>query len=98
MYSSQENATIVQKHSCFHSALSSGVLKRKTPLLRFQPGLQKSFDCVGIPLVDAKGLLDDAVFVHQVDDGVSPPRILDVETGKLLGHVALGKRLDLGIP
>lgn len=60
--------------------------------LLLQSGLQEGYNGIGIPLLDAKRLLDVVVFVHQFNDWVCTTHVLDVQTRKLKGLVALHKR------
>jgi len=71
----------------FHS-----ILGRQQAALLSETGLQKGFDCVGIPLLDSKRLLDNAVFIHQFDDGIRTTHVPDAKTRKLVWLVTLGKR------
>lgn len=75
----------------FHSILGRQQAGSPEALLS-QTGLQKGFDCVGIPLLDSKRLLDNAVFIHQFDDGIRTTHVPDAETRKLVWLVTLGKR------
>lgn len=62
-----------------------------------QADLEEILNGIGIPLLDAKRLLHDAVLIKQTDGRVGPSHVLDGQPLKLLRFLALHKRLHLGI-